>query len=237
MDNKRTHFEKALRQVAIFQKASPAEISAIAGLAFQRTVEETAFFFHQGDAATHLYILLSGRAKLLKLSQDGQQTNLRTILSYQLFGAVGAIKNTGTYPASAQALEDSSALCIPSQEFANLLQGHPDLTFGLMDLMTGYIQEMQERYHELATERVQQRIARVLLRLAAQSGRKMESGVLIDLSFSRQDLAEMAGTTLYTVSRVLSVFEKQGLISTGRERVTITQPHQLVRMAEDLDLD
>jgi CRP/FNR family transcriptional regulator, nitrogen oxide reductase regulator len=105
----------------------------------------------------------------------------------------------------------------------------------MMQLMTGYIQEMQERYHELATERVQQRIARVLLRLAAQSGRKMQDGVLIDLPFSRQDLAEMAGTTIYTVSRVVSAWEKQGLVSTGRERVTITNPHGLVRLAEDLE--
>ena len=103
-----------------------------------------------------------------------------------------------------------------------------------MDLMTGYIQEMQERYHELATERVQQRIARVLLRLAAQSGRKMESGVLIDLSFSRQDLAEMTGTTLFSVSRILNQWETQGLVKVGREKVVVVFPHGLVRIAEDL---
>ena len=103
-----------------------------------------------------------------------------------------------------------------------------------MKLMTGYIQEMQERYRELVTEKVEQRIARVLLRLAGQSGKRVEAGVLIELPFSRQDLAEMAGTTLYTVSRILSAWEKQGLITSGRERVTLTNPHAVMRLAEGL---
>ncbi len=235
MDSKRQIYAEALRQVDVFSQASPEDIQAIANLGFQRAVEEASYFFHQADPANHLFVLLSGRAKLIKLSPDGQQTNLRTLHPHQLFGAIGAVTPEATYPASAQALQDSAALCIPSIAFAGLLRDRPGLSFGIMQLMTGYIQEMQERYHELATERVQQRIARVLLRLAAQSGRKMTSGVLIDLPFSRQDLAEMAGTTLYTVSRVLSALEKQGLISSGRERVTITNPHGLVRLAEDLD--
>jgi CRP-like cAMP-binding protein len=104
----------------------------------------------------------------------------------------------------------------------------------MMKLMTGYIQEMQERYRESVTERVEQRIARVLLRLAGQSGKRVEAGVLIELPFSRQELAEMAGTTLFTVSRILSTWEKQGLISAGREKVTLTNPHAILRVAEGL---
>ena len=81
--------------------------------------------------------------------------------------------------------------------------------------------------------KLEQRIARALLRLTAQSGERTEQGG-IDLTFSRQDLAEMTGTTLYTVSRSLSAWEKQGIISTGRERVTVLDPHGLVRIADDL---
>ncbi len=228
-------FEEIIRQVAIFRQTGREDISAIARLAGTTEVNEEGFFFHQGDPARRLFIMVEGRAKICKISPDGQQINLRTISPNQLFGAIGSVEPEGNYPASAQALENCSALVIDSQEFARLLKDRPQLSFGLMRLMTGYIQEMQERYHELATQKVHQRIARVLLRLAAQSGQKMGSGILIDLPFSRQDLAEMAGTTLFTVSRVLSGFEKQGLISTGRERVTIIRPHELVRLAEDLD--
>jgi CRP-like cAMP-binding protein len=94
--------------------------------------------------------------------------------------------------------------------------------------------EVQGQLQELATERVAQRVARALLRLAAQLGEKTETGVRIDLPLSRQSLAELTGTTLYTVSRLLSAWESEGLLEVGRERVTIRSPHGLVRIAEDL---
>jgi len=101
--------------------------------------------------------------------------------------------------------------------------------------MTSYIQEMQARYRELATERVEQRIASALLRLAAQTGEKAGKETIIELSFSRQDLAEMTGTTLYTVSRLLSEWERREIITTGRERIRILKPHELVRIADNLE--
>jgi len=206
----------------------------IAQMGIQRAVEDGGFFFLQGDPAEYLYIMLSGRAKLCQIAPDGQQVNLRTLNPYQLFGAVGAVDPLATYPACAQTLDDSSALAIRSDQFRKLLEERPHLSFGLMKLMTGYIAEMQERYREMVTEKVEQRIARVLLRLAGQSGKRVDDGVLIELPFSRQDLAEMAGATLYTVSRVLSSWEKQGLISNGRERVKLTNPHGVMRIAEGL---
>lgn len=227
-------FENVIRRVAVFRDASEDDVKAIARLGIERAVEEGAFFFMQGDPAEYLYVLLRGRAKLCQISPDGQQVNLRTIRESHLFGAIGAVQAGAVYPACAQALEDSSALAIRSGEFRRLLEARPHLSFGLMQLMTGYIQEMQSRYRESVTEKVEQRIARVLLRLAGQTGMRVEEGVLIELPFSRQNLAEMAGTTLYTVSRVLSAWEKQGLISTGRERVTLTNPHGVMRIAEGL---
>jgi CRP/FNR family transcriptional regulator, nitrogen oxide reductase regulator len=233
--NNDARFESVLRQVAVFQNASDEDIQEIARLGIQRAVEEGAFFFMQGDPAEYLYIMLSGRAKLCQIGLDGQQVNLRTLNPSELFGAIGAVQENADYPACAQALEDCTALAIDCKQFRRLLESRPHLSLGMMKLMTGYIQEMQERYRELATERVEQRIAHVLLRLAAQTGKKEEKGVLIELQFSRQDLAEMAGTTLYTVSRTLSMWEKQGLISTGRERVVLTNPHGIMRLAEGLE--
>lgn len=228
-------FQATIRRVAVLKAATDDEVSLIAALGIQRSVEEGGFFFLQGDPADYLYIMLSGRAKLCQIASDGQQVNLRTLNPNQLFGAVGAIDPLATYPACAQALEDSSSIAIASADFRVLLETRPHLSFGMMKLMTGYIQEMQERYRETVTEKVEQRIARVLLRLAGQTGKRADQGVLIELSFSRQDLAEMAGTTLYTVSRILSAWEKKGLINNGRERVTLTNPHAVMRLAEGLD--
>jgi len=227
--------EATLRKVEVFSSASKDDIHAIAMLGIPRSVEDGTYFFFQGDPAEYLYVLLSGRAKLCQITPDGQQVNLRTLSPNQLFGAVGAIETEATYPTCAQALEDSTALAIRSADFRKFLETHPRISFGMMRLMTGYIREMQDRFSELATVRVEQRIARTLLRLAGQSGRMSDEGLLVELPFSRQELAEMNGTTLYTVSRTLSAWEKTGMVKAGRGRVVITNPHALVRLAEELE--
>lgn len=190
----------------------------------------------QGDEAGYLYILTTGQVKLMQSNPNGQQVNLRTIYPWQMFGALGAVRADGaTYPATAQALENSTALAIHSKFLHSMMETRPYLSFDLMKLMTSYIQEMQARYRELATERVEQRVANALIRLAGQSGIKSEKEASIELSFSRQDVAEMTGTTLYTVSRLLSDWERKGILKTGREKIAILKPHDLVRVAEGLE--
>jgi CRP-like cAMP-binding protein len=222
-----------LRQVSVFENATDDDLKLIAQHSIERSIEEGEFFFFQGDPATYSYVLVSGRAKLIQTNPTGQQVNLRTINEWQLFGALGAVRTDATYPVSAQALEASKALAVRSDYLRELMQTRPYLSFDLMKLMTSYIQEMQQRYRELATEKVERRIARALLRLASQMGVKMDGG--IELTFTRQDLAEMSGTTLYTVSRVLSEWERQGLVEAGRERVVIRNPHGVVSIAEELN--
>jgi CRP-like cAMP-binding protein len=233
VDDPLPRYENAIRRVAVLRAATPDDVRVMARLAIERAVEAGGYFFMQGDKAEYLHILVQGRAKLCTISPDGQQVNVRTLVPHQLFGALGAVQAEATYPACAQALEDSTSLAMASSAFHEVLESRPHLSFGLMRLMTGYIQEIQERYGELATKRVDQRIGLALLRLAAQSGSR-DAGSGITLPFSRRDLAEMAGTTLYTVSRCLSDWQKRGIIDTGRGRVTLLAPHELVRIAEDL---
>jgi CRP-like cAMP-binding protein len=112
----------------------------------------------------------------------------------------------------------------------------PYLNIGMMQLMTGYIMEMQERYRELATERVKRRIALTVLRLASQIGKRISDEELtVELTLSRQDVAEASGTTVFTVSRVFAEWERRGLVEAGRERVLIQNPHGLVQVSEGLD--
>lgn len=223
-----------LRKVSVFQNATENDLKLISQHAIERSVEDGEFFFFQGDPAEYFYVLISGRAKLMQTTTTGQQVNLRTISEWQMFGALGAVRENATYPATAQAMENSTALAVKSDYLKELMQTRPYLSVDLMKLMTSYIQEMQERYRELATEKVERRIARVLLRLTAQMGVKTSDGS-IELTFTRQDLAEMSGTTLYTVSRVLSEWERQGLVEAGRERVLIRNPHGVVAIAEELN--
>jgi CRP-like cAMP-binding protein len=179
---------------------------------------------------------MSGRAKLLQTSPVGQQVNLRIINEWQMFGALGAVREDATYPATAQALQPSTALAIESSFLKEMLKTRPHLNINLMQLMTSYIMEMQERYRELATERVERRIAMTILRLAGQIGRRIDGPEMtVELPLSRQDVAEASGTTIYTVSRVLADWERRGLVEAGRERVLIRNPHGLVQISEGLD--
>lgn len=225
-----------LRRVSVFREATDEDLKLFLTKAILRTIEEGEFFFLQGDPAAYFYILVAGRAKLLQSNPAGQQVNLRTINEWQMFGALGAVQEGALYPATAQALEPSTALAIDSRFLHEALQTRPYLNFGLMQLMTGYIQEMQERYRELATERVERRIALTVLRMAAQIGvRAAGNETMVELALARQDLAEASGTTIFTVSRVLADWERRGLVETGRERVLIRNPHGLVQVAEGLE--
>ena len=225
-----------LRQVSVFQNATEDDLKLVAQHAIERSIEEGEFFFFQGDPAIYFYILVSGRAKLLQTNQAGQQVNLRTLNEWQMFGALGAVRENATYPATAQALEPSTALAIESSFLKEMMETRPNLNVNLMQLMTGYIMEMQERYRELATERVERRIALTVLRLAAQIGKRISAEeMVVELSLSRQDMAEASGTTIFTVSRVLADWERRGLVEAGRERVVIRNPHGLVQISEGLD--
>jgi len=130
-------------------------------------------------------------------------------------------------------MENSSALAWDTQTLRDLVNRDPSISLNTMQIMHSYIEDLQDRQSALISERVDQRIARTLLKLASQTGKKTDEGVLIDIPLTRQDVAEMSGTTLYTVSRTLSEWERQGIVKIGRERVAILQPHELVKIAED----
>ncbi len=134
-----------LRQAAVFRRASLEDLRQILEVSTVRPIEEGEFFFMQGDAAEHSYLLTQGQVKLLQSNRLGQVVNLRTVHPWQLFGALGAVRETAEYPASAQALEDSTALATPSAHLNGLLSRSPTLSVDMMQEMTLYIQEMQSR--------------------------------------------------------------------------------------------
>ncbi len=224
---------EVLRQIELFRDLAPADLVRILEAASYRRVERGGFFFQQGDAAVLLYVLLSGQARLVQVTPEGQQVILRVVRAGDMFGGVAAL-GMGEYPASAEATDDCHALAWDGATMSQLLECIPRLAINALRLLAQRVQELQDRLREMATERVERRVARTLLRLVRQAGRKVDEGVLIDLPLSRQDLAEMTGATLYTVSRILSQWEQQGLVEGGRARVLIRSPHALVAIAEDL---
>ena len=110
---------------------------------------------------------------------------------------------------------------------SELMQRHPRIAVNALKMVGGRTEEMLHRLREFATEPVERRIARALLRLSGQAGRRVGMGVEIGFPLSRQDIAEMTGSTLYTVSRTLREWERQGLVASGRRRVVVRDPARL----------
>src|SRR5512139_1424527 len=222
-----------LQRVGLFQGIAPADLVRIAQAARRRRLPAESFLFHQGDLAEVIYIPVQGRLKLTQITPEGHEVILRYVGVGEMTGATAVFGDTA-YPASAETVEEAIVLGWDNETMIQLIGQHPCLGLNILHLLSVRLQELQDRLREMSTERVERRIARALLRLVSQLGRKVETGVLIDLPLSRQDLANMTGTTLYTVSRVLSRWEVEGIIAAGREKVLIKHPPRLVMIAEDL---
>jgi CRP-like cAMP-binding protein len=191
-------------------------------------------FFREGERARVFYVVHRGRVKFTQVSAEGHEVILRVIGPGEPFGGVAAFVEDATYPVTARALDASEAHAWDGTRILGLMHRFPTIAINAARMIADRLHELQRQHRELMTERVEQRIARALVRLADHAGRRVEGGVEIDFPLSRQDLAQMTGTTLFTVSRTLSAWQDTGLIATGRRRVVIRQPHRLVRIAEDL---
>jgi CRP/FNR family transcriptional regulator, nitrogen oxide reductase regulator len=222
-----------LKNTSLFSGLKQDELDRVAQAARIRKVDNQGFFYMEQDPAESLYILLEGRIRLVQVTPAGQQVIMRYISPVEEFGVI-AMLSGAVYPVSAQAVDDSTALYWNKASLKELMEHIPGVAINALQTLADRVSEFQDRIRELTTERVERRIARALLRLAQQTGRKVEDGVLVDLLITRQDIAEMTGTTIFTVSRTMSQWETQGIIKSGREKIIIRRPHQLVVIAEDL---
>lgn len=222
-----------LARIPPFRGLAATELEAVSLAATVRRIQRQAFFFRQGDPASVFYILLEGQVRLTEVTPEGHQLLIRFVSPGEAIGIIAALQNS-TYPLTAQAVEDCRVLAWDGPTLERLMERIPRIAINGLRLVSQRWHELEERYRELATERVERRIAQTLLRLLRQVGRRVEGGILIDLPLSRQDLAEMTSTTLYTVSRTLSRWEQKQLIETRRERLLVRYPHGLAMIAEDL---
>jgi CRP-like cAMP-binding protein len=225
---------EAIRKAVVFADLPPALLGTLADAARSRVVKQGEQLFRQDDDAHVFYLVTSGRLRLVQHSVEGKDVTMATFVPGDVIGLVVALMGE-TYPGSAEALEDGEVVSLPGTLLWPLLNEHAGLAVRVLRMVAARLHEAHNRVRELSVERVQRRIARSLLRLAQQVGVKEASGVIrLDLRLSRHDLAQMNGTTLESVSRTLTAWERSGVIEAGRERITILKPHELVTIAEDL---
>lgn len=224
----------ALAAVPLFRGLTDEGLAAAAAGARLVRVAAGRNFFREGEAASQFYVLRKGRVKFTQISPEGHEVILRVIGPGEPFGGVAVFTEKATYPVTARAVEPCEAHAWDGALVIALMRRFPVVAMNAAKMISDRLHELQRRHRELMTERVERRIARALLRLANDAGRRVEGGVEIDFPLSRQELAQMTGTTLFTVSRTLAGWEAAGLVATTRRRILIRQPHGLVRIAEDL---
>ncbi|MCD0422627.1 Crp/Fnr family transcriptional regulator [Rubrivivax sp. JA1024] len=218
-------------KLPLFAGLSPVELDAVLQEARSTRVPKNGHVFEQGEDAHSFFVLLHGHVRASKVTPAGEQIVVRYVAPGETFGVATAI-GLNRYPATATAVDDSIVLAWPTGAWPRLVERYPALAANTLRTVGDRLQETHSRVIEMSTQQVEQRVAHALLRLAKQSGRKVESGVQIDFPISRQDIAQMTGSTLHTVSRLLSSWEQKGLIESGRQKIVLREPHQLVVLAD-----
>jgi len=209
------------KKLPFFSSLSDKELAEVVVPLFQEErYREDEYLFYEGDPPQGLFILREGKVKIIKHSTRGKDTILRLLGPEEMFGEVASLDG-GPYPASAQALEDTVVFHLSQRDFLRLLQGYPSIALRVIEDLGRKLRDAHDLIRALTTETVEKRIATVLLKLAEKLGKVEERGIRLKIHLSRQDLADMAGTTIETAIRVLSKFTKDRLLTKEGKNIII----------------
>lgn len=210
----------AIGEIQLFRRVSPEDRARIAAVSQIRTYDKGDRVFDEGDPSDFFYIVASGRVKVFKHGPNGNDVILEIFSAGGPLGAVAAYESR-PYPASAAAIELATCLLIPRQTFFTLLEQNPTLVRGLLSSLSLRLVELTTRLAELTGGRIDTRFARLFLKLADQLGKPERGGTFVGLPLSRQELADMTGTTIETSIRIMSRWNKDDVLRTEKDGFVI----------------
>ena len=222
--------ESLLADLPPFSRLERGQIRDILSQASSRRYDEGMAIFSEGHDAERFYLLLDGYLRVIRSTEGGEEIIVLHIAPGQLFGIARALQRD-TYPATAIAAAESIALSWPMtlwDEFTKTYDGFATESYKTLGRRLG---EIQTTLTEMATQAVEKRVACAVLRMMNQSGRRTEDGIEIGFPITRQNISDMTGTTLHTSSRLLSAWEKDGVVASRRKHIIVTNPHELVLLS------
>jgi len=219
-----------LAQIPLFRRVSPEDRERLVAVAHLRLYERGNTIFSEGDPSDFFFVVVTGRVKVFKRTPGGGDLILEIFGPGGPLGAVAAYESR-PYPASAEALESTTCLLIPRREFFQLLEQHPSLVRGLLGSLSLRLVELTTRLAELTGGRIETRFARLFLKLADQLGRPDPDGTFIPLPLARQELADLTGTTIETSIRIMSRWNKDGVVRTQKDGFVLADRATLEALA------
>jgi CRP/FNR family transcriptional regulator len=223
--------DELIRATPGFRRLTPEDRRHVAEVARVRMYGRGDAIFEEGTDADCFYTIASGRVKVFKMTPAGKDVILEIFGPGDPFGAV-AVYEGRPFPASAVALEETTCLVITKRDFFGLLERHPSLVRGLLVELTHRLVVLTQRLAELTGGRVEPRVARLFLKLADERGRMERGGTFIPLALSRQELADLTGTTIETTIRIMSRWGKDGLVRTEKDGFVVVDRDGLESLAQ-----
>jgi len=219
-----------LGDLPVFQGLQRGQLQHLLSSARLHYVEPETVLYHQGSRASHFFVLLNGCFKVMQSTAEGEQVLVRFCHAGEMMGIACAMA-LSHYPATVTAVQKSTYLAWPNAVWPDFMRIAPQVNALLWQTVGQRLQQAHQRIQDLHTSAASQRVARTLLRLVAQSGKPLGCGMDLDFPLTREDIAHMSGTTLFTVSRLLSQWKRQGIIKGGRKHIVLLQPSVLADLA------
>lgn len=220
-----------LRAIPIYARLSDAELDMLAAVAKTRLLQHGDVLFEAGHPGDHFHMIVRGRMKICRVTPSGRELIMALLGPGDPVGAA-VVYLERPFPARSEALEDTIVLSIPRDSFYALLDASPSMVRGVLLGMTLRLVELTGRLNQLAGTRVEPRLARLFLKLAERMGQETPAGIRIPMKLSRQELADLTGTTIETCIRTMSRWGHEGVVETLEDGFVVADPDALRAFAE-----
>ncbi|MBI3377046.1 MAG: Crp/Fnr family transcriptional regulator [Nitrospirae bacterium] len=208
------------KKIPIFSTLNASDMEEAKPYLIPAKFKKKEVIFSEGDSSDWLYVVIKGKVKITKLSQSGREIILEIISPMDFFGGVAVMRGF-PYPANAVAMDDAELLKISRSNLMRILDRFPNLMYCMAMNIGDRIKGSHEALKNIAVEKVESRIASLLIKLADKAGSKTDGSITIDMKLTKQDIAEMVGTTVETSIRTMSKFKKLGIVSEKSGKIFI----------------